>query len=80
MKAENIIAGFMAAVDLIYNPYETKLLHYAKKHGAKCTNGLYMLVSQAVAAQEIWNGIKIEDKVIDKIFKDVKEVWLNGGR
>lgn len=71
---EEIIKGFGAVVDLIYNPSETKLLQAAKKHGAKTVNGLYMLVAQAVRAQEIWNSVEIDDEIIDKVFTNIKEI------
>ena len=40
--------------DLNYTPYPTHLEIFAKKKGAKTMNGLKMLVSQAVEAQNIW--------------------------
>lgn len=43
------------AIDLIYNPEETKFLKECKKRGAKTINGLYMLHQQAEKAWEIWN-------------------------
>ncbi len=52
---ENIIQNFDFALDLIYNPKETLFLKYAKKSGKHFENGLYMLVSQGVKSQEIWN-------------------------
>ena len=56
-----------AAVDLVYNPLETPLLGYCKKRGAKTVNGLYMLVAQAVKAEEIWQKTTIDQAVIDEI-------------
>ncbi len=44
--------------DAIYNPRRTKLLLDAKKRGIPCIDGLYMLVSQAVYAAEIFTGQK----------------------
>ena len=69
---DDIIKGFDAVADLIYNPSQTVLIKKAAEFGARTVNGLYMLVSQAVAAQEIWNSIKIEDNVIDMIFDGVR--------
>jgi shikimate dehydrogenase len=40
--------------DLIYNPKETKLLKAAKEVGANCSNGLSMLLYQAVESLNIW--------------------------
>ncbi|MCH2235369.1 MAG: shikimate dehydrogenase [Crocinitomicaceae bacterium] len=43
------------AIDLIYNPAETKFLSLAKAQGAKTLNGLTMLEQQAEKSWEIWN-------------------------
>ncbi len=55
--------------DLIYNPAKTRLLEMAGSLNIPNTNGLYMLVAQAVKAQEIWNhaeyGLEMVDKVIE---------------
>lgn len=69
---KEIVCGFSEVVDLIYNPNETMLLSYAKECGANHVNGLYMLVAQAVKAQEIWNNITISDDIIDKIYHDME--------
>lgn len=69
---EDIISKFSAAVDLIYNPKETLFLKYAKKSGAKAVNGLYMLVGQAVAAEELWHDVKIPIDKIDNIYETLK--------
>lgn len=36
--------------DLVYNPAETRFLHFGRKYGAKCKNGYEMLVNQAEKA------------------------------
>lgn len=43
------------AIDLIYNPAETRFLKNAAENGAKTVNGLYMLEQQAEKGWEIWN-------------------------
>lgn len=42
--------------DLIYNPDETLFLRRGKEHGATIVNGLEMLLLQAFASWEFWNG------------------------
>jgi shikimate dehydrogenase len=69
---KKILSNFSTAVDLIYNPEETVFLREASSLGLKTANGLYMLVSQAVAAQEIWQGIRISDELIDEIYEELK--------
>jgi shikimate dehydrogenase len=67
-----ILKNFGTAVDLIYNPEETLFLKQAKESGLKTVNGLYMLVSQAVAAQKIWNGIEFQEAQVDEIYQNIK--------
>lgn len=68
---KNIISKFNTAVDLIYNPKETLFLKYAREEGLKAINGLYMLVGQAVKAEELWNNFKIDSTTVDKIHINV---------
>ena len=58
-----------AVFDAVYNPLETKLLKYAKEGGLKYSNGLPMLVWQAVVAQEIWFDIKFDANRVKDVIK-----------
>ena len=49
-----VMEHFAAVVDIIYNPSETKFMKLARQQGKPAVNGLFMLVAQAVAADEIW--------------------------
>lgn len=62
-------AAFPKVIDIIYNPAETQLLKDAKN--ADKSNGMYMLVMQAMAAEEIWMDCKISPQVAAKIAKDM---------
>ena len=70
--SKDILSQFSIAVDLIYNPKETLFLRDAAELGIKTQNGLYMLVAQAIAAQEIWNGISINNEVTEKIYRIIE--------
>ncbi len=59
------------AVDMIYNPEETRFLAEAKKRGAKTVNGLSMLIYQGLIAYELFTGIKLDDTMADKVRKEV---------
>ena len=48
----NIINNSKVVIDIIFNPKTTKLLEYAKSE----INGLYMLILQAIKAEEIWQN------------------------
>jgi len=77
---KDMMKGFHTAVDLIYNPEETLYLRQAGALGLKTINGLYMLVSQAVAAQEIWNGIHLGESQVDEIYDSIKGLlYCSGG-
>lgn len=73
--SEAITAQYTAVVDLIYNPKDTLILQYAKKHGIKTLNGMYMLVAQAVDAEEIWQEQKIKASVIEGIAKEMEKQY-----
>ena len=59
-----VMDHFAAAVDIIYNPAETKFMKLARQQGKTAVNGLFMLVAQAVAAEEIWLGRKLDEGLI----------------
>lgn len=70
------IRNFSYVVDLIYNPEETLLLRYAKEEGLVAVNGLYMLVSQAVKAQEIWQKRKLSLEDEYRIYEEIRKTLL----
>lgn len=59
--------------DIIYNPYETRFMKLVKAAGGKAYNGLKMLLYQATAAYELWNGVYVEKDVCDKIYEIMKK-------
>ncbi len=54
-------------MDVVYNPLRTGLLLDAASRSIPCSGGLYMLVAQAKAAEELFTGRRIDDSVIDSI-------------
>lgn len=52
----------MLVVDLVYNPRETSLLKAAKKAGAKCLNGMGMLIYQGIESFKLWTGYEINPR------------------
>lgn len=51
---DNIINKAKCVIDIIFNPLQTKLLEKANSS----YNGLYMLVYQAIKAEEIWHDLE----------------------
>jgi shikimate dehydrogenase len=68
----DLLDGCLAVVDLIYNPEKTKLLKYAEEKGIQAVNGFYMLVAQALKAQEIWQKREISNNLTRNIFNTLK--------
>ena len=56
------------AVDLIYNPQETKFLRLAREAGAKGYNGLKMLLYQGIISFELWYDRMVPNEVIDEAY------------
>ncbi len=59
--------------DCVYNPFNTALIMQAKKLKVKCSDGLPMLIKQAVEAQKIW-GVSSEKDDTEEI---INELYLN---
>ena len=57
------------AVDIIYNPANTKFMKLIKAQGKNAYNGLKMLLYQGVSAYELWNDCKITKEEADEVYK-----------
>ena len=64
-------------VDVIYNPYRTKLILDAMAAGIPCAGGLEMLVAQAKQTSEIFTGNQIDDDEIETVIDEVQRRVLN---
>lgn len=68
------VKGAVFLFDLIYNPAKTELVKIADELGIPNVNGLYMLVAQAVKAQEIWNGKNFDIDFIDAVYNRIAKL------
>lgn len=66
-----------SVVDVIYNPEKTALIQQAHTLGLKAISGLYMLVSQARKAAELFSGVRIDEQPDEKIVTHIKKQTLN---
>ena len=61
-----------AVLDVVYNPARTQLLLDAENRGIPAVNGLLMLVAQAKEASEWFTGKAIDDAIISRIHRILK--------
>ena len=70
----SVMETFAAAVDIIYNPAETAFMKLARQQGKPAVNGLFMLVGQAVAADEIWLERKLDSGLIADVTGKMRKI------
>lgn len=58
-------------IDAVYNPIRTELVNDAIRAGIPAECGLYMLVRQAVAAEELFTGEKIKYNLNEQVYKEI---------
>lgn len=74
--------GVCGVVDVIFNPLKTKLLLDCADAGIPCADGLYMLVSQAVASADIFTGRPVKrgeaERIYAKLRRNTENTVLTG--
>ena len=71
-----LLEGVAFVLDMIYNPYETKLLRLAKEKGSLCVNGFSMLFYQAVKSQEIWTDTFLDRDMIQSVYTELERYLI----
>lgn len=63
-----------AALDIVYNPSQTRFLRLTKDAGGRIANGLDMLVFQGAASFELWNpGVQIPEDALSEAALRIRE-------
>ena len=63
------------AADIIYTPWETRLLKEAAEHGVQCFNGFDMLFYQGIASFEIWHDFKADEEKAEALKNELSEYY-----
>ncbi len=66
-----------AVFDLIYNPFRTRLLLQAEALGLTFSDGLPMLVEQALAAEDVWLGGFHSEKDTENVLSEIRKEKYN---
>ncbi|MDO8609440.1 MAG: shikimate dehydrogenase [bacterium] len=67
---EEFIQSNHVVFDIVYVPYETKLLKIAKEKGATIIHGMEMLLHQGTAQFELYTNNKAPEEVMRKVLLD----------
>lgn len=70
------IARFDRIFDLIYNPSQTQLLALAQDMGKDTTNGLPMLIGQAIQAIALWQNLTFTPEECKHLYQVVSQQFL----
>jgi shikimate dehydrogenase len=60
----------LAVMDVVYNPYETRLIQDARKKDLVVVRGIEMFVNQAIFQFEAWTGEKAPREIMRKVVFD----------
>jgi len=60
----------LAVMDIVYNPYQTKLLERAEARGLETIPGIEMFVNQALFQFEAWTGERAPKQVMKQVVLD----------
>ncbi len=72
IKKDSFFKNVDVALDIIYKKGKTRFLQQAEKAECTCIDGFDMLVYQGLDAYEIWQQIKIDSDIAQKILESVK--------
>ena len=67
-----VLPDKLMVADVIYQPFETPFLKWAKNQGNQSINGLGMLLYQAAEAFELWTG---KEMPTDQIWESLKQKY-----
>lgn len=67
----NKFPNLSGVIDAVYNPLNSYLVCTAKEKGIPACGGLYMLVSQGVAAAEKFTGTQINSSETDRVYNKI---------
>ena len=67
--SEEVVKRFESVVDIIYNPLQTKFLYFAEKNDIKNIDGLFMLIEQAIKAEEIWQDREFDKELGEELYQ-----------
>ena len=75
--ALNEFPHLKSVIDIVANPYRTRLVYEAENMGIPAAGGLRMLVSQAKKSAELFLGTQIEEQVENEVFNTIRSEMLN---
>ena len=75
LDCPEVIQPDTVVFDLVPNPVRTRLLREAESRSARTISGLDMLISQAIASQEIWQECHLSDDLFSEIWTKMTQEY-----
>lgn len=75
--AIDFITNHHVVFDVVYSPYETRLLRDAKQQGARIIHGMEMLLQQGAAQFKLYTGYDAPEDVMRSVLR--RALGVNGG-
>ena len=66
-----VLHPHLTVLDMVYQPVETALLRAARAAGARCVDGLWMLVHQALEQLRLWTGAEADPSVAAALHEEL---------
>ena len=76
VESDSFFKGVSAALDLIYSPWKTKFLQMARLNGIPAVNGFPVLIYQAAAAFELWQGVTFPDGFLNQALEELESLVM----
>ena len=71
LPAGCVLHARLAVVDMVYQPVETALLRAARAAGARCVDGLWMLVHQGAEQLRLWTGVEVAAPLLETLHAEL---------
>ncbi|HYA15682.1 MAG TPA: shikimate dehydrogenase [Syntrophales bacterium] len=68
--SDTILGNYRCVMDVIYNPFKTKMLRDAEKAGCITVSGLDMFVHQGAEQIKLWTGLEPPRKLMKQVVRE----------
>jgi shikimate dehydrogenase len=67
---KHLLSPSLIVMDIVYNPFETRLLAEARQAGCRIIHGMEMFLHQAIGQFELWTKHPAPVEVMRRVLED----------